>query len=83
MTVVQTVLLSWINDNGNGQLGKNGTSFIGVGISGNHIGNWESLTTDSYNVQLDYNYSDSKVRIVQIRVHIRNHPIDYWVPYDN
>ncbi|CAL2027925.1 unnamed protein product [Caenorhabditis brenneri] len=83
MTVVQTVVLSWTNDKNNGQLGKNGTIFSGLaGFSGNHIGCWEGLTIGSHNVQLDYSYSDSKERRVQIRVN-KDLPLDYWVPYDN
>ncbi|EGT50802.1 hypothetical protein CAEBREN_08017 [Caenorhabditis brenneri] len=83
MTVVQAVVLSWVNDNDDGQLGKNGTIFSSGASSGNHIGNWKYLTAESYNMQLDYNYTDSKERRVQIRVHGHEHPIDYWVPYDN
>ncbi|CAL2027920.1 unnamed protein product [Caenorhabditis brenneri] len=81
MTAVQAVTLSWINNYNDGQLYQNGTNSNGYN-SGNHIGRWEPLTTDSYNVQLDYNYSDSKVRTVQIRVNGWP-PINYWVPYDN
>ncbi|CAL2027922.1 unnamed protein product [Caenorhabditis brenneri] len=80
MTVVQTVMLSWINDNDNGHLGKNGTIFEG---SGNHIRSWEDLNNAPYNVQLDFNYTDSKARRVQIRVHNLYIPINYWVSYDN
>ncbi|EGT50877.1 hypothetical protein CAEBREN_12373 [Caenorhabditis brenneri] len=83
MTVVQTVVLSWINDDHHGQLGKNGTVLIDGGSSGNHIGCREKLFTESYNVQLDFNYTDSKARRVQIRVHGYWPPINYWVPYDN
>ncbi|CAL2027921.1 unnamed protein product [Caenorhabditis brenneri] len=83
MTVVQTVVLSWINDNDDGHLGKNGTVLIDGYSSGNHIGCRETLITESYNMQLDFNYTDSKARRVQIRVHGYWPPINYWVPYDN
>ncbi|CAL2027919.1 unnamed protein product [Caenorhabditis brenneri] len=84
MTVVQTVVLSWTNDNDDGQLGKNGTISSQGWFSGNHIGCFENLNTESYNLHVDFNYTDSKARRVQIRVHGRDeHPINYWVPYDN
>ncbi|CAL2027917.1 unnamed protein product [Caenorhabditis brenneri] len=82
MTVVQQVLLSWYNHNGDGQMGINGTNSYGV-VSGNHCVSVEFLTNVSYNLQLDYIYTDSHVRRVQIRVHQRDPPINYWVPYDN
>ncbi|CAL2027923.1 unnamed protein product [Caenorhabditis brenneri] len=82
MTAVQAVMLTWFNDNDYGQLGKNGTTFIGINF-GNHINIGGDLNTASHNVRLDYCYTDSNIRRVQVRAYQENPPINYWVPYDN
>lgn len=83
MNVVQTAMLSWKNENSNGQLGKNGSSFNGE-ETGNYFGYWYDLNTVLYDVHLDYYYSDTKARRLQIRVHgDGSGSIDHWVPYDN
>ncbi|CAL2028307.1 unnamed protein product [Caenorhabditis brenneri] len=82
ITGEQTLMLTWYNDNEQWQMGSNGTYHCGAS-TGNHFVNWVYLNTSPYNVRLDYNYPDSEVRTVQIRVNQFYYAINYWIPYDD
>ncbi|EGT47429.1 hypothetical protein CAEBREN_22882 [Caenorhabditis brenneri] len=85
ITGEQTLMLIWYNDNEQWQMGSNGTYHCGelFQSAGNHLADREYLSTDSYNVRLVFNYPDSEIRTVQIRVNQPDYAINYWIPYDN
>ncbi|CAL2027940.1 unnamed protein product [Caenorhabditis brenneri] len=56
----------------------------GDDLYGNHISSWEDMNKGIYSMMLDYEYSDSKSRRLQIRVHGRSgNPVNYWPDFDN
>ncbi|EGT50775.1 hypothetical protein CAEBREN_17867 [Caenorhabditis brenneri] len=53
---------------------------------GNHVGGWEYLEQGVYNMTLDYDYSESRGRRIQIRIfetQFRSDKLPQWAPYDN
>ncbi|CAL2027934.1 unnamed protein product [Caenorhabditis brenneri] len=83
VSAVQNVFLSWANEKDHGLMGYNGTYIRSNGY-GNHLSGTITLNEFTYNVTLDYEYSDTKSRRLQIRVYGSVvSPVSVWPPYDN
>ncbi|CAL2027939.1 unnamed protein product [Caenorhabditis brenneri] len=75
INVVQTALLSWSNTtvyNKGSHIGLKDADSGDDVLYGNHISNWEDMNKAIYSMTLDYEYSNSKSRRLQIRVHGRS-----------
>uniref|UniRef100_A0A1I7TTT7 Fibrinogen C-terminal domain-containing protein n=1 Tax=Caenorhabditis tropicalis TaxID=1561998 RepID=A0A1I7TTT7_9PELO len=86
MDVVKTSLLRWTNNGITDQIGRLNGNDYAVTNSANSGGDWGDWNQDQalYTMTLDYEYSDSKTRTLQIRINQENSTtLNYWPPYDN
>ncbi|CAL2027926.1 unnamed protein product [Caenorhabditis brenneri] len=82
-TTVKTALWSWSNNIDHNQTGYNNGCVLGR-CFGNHVNSDYAFKVPAYVMRLQYNYSDTTVKRLQLRIYGQNNDLgNDWLPYDN